>query len=287
MFKEKSKVKEFVKLFLIGILLGTGLILPGISGGVLAIIFGIYDKIIYTFNHIFENFKKNLEFLIPLGLGGIISVLTISRALEYMLNIYPVATLLLFIGLILGGVPELSKKAKFNKNKKNILYTLFGICIIIVLSVIGGKDAGIAISFENMGYRGNIKLFLVGILASATLIFPGISGTSLLMVMGYYEPLLNTINNITRFNNIISNALILVPFGLGLVIGIVVLARVIEYCLKKHEMKTYSTIVGFVLASAITILFDIVKCKFNIIEIIVGIILLIIGFIISNKFEKN
>lgn len=285
--KQNSKIKEFLKLFFIGIMLGTGLILPGISGGVLAIIFGIYDKIIYTFNHIFENFKKNLEFLIPLGLGGIVSVLTISRALEVLLNLYPVATLLLFVGLIIGGVPQLSKKAKFDKNITNIIYTIIGAIIIVVLALIGNKESGASVAFANLDLIGNIKLFLVGILASATLIFPGISGTSLLMVMGYYEPLLNTVNNITRFNNIMSNIIVLVPFGIGLVIGVIVLARVIEYCLKKHETKTYSAIVGFVIASAITILLDMLKYKTNYIEIIIGIILLIIGFIISNKFEEQ
>ena len=260
-FKKNTKIREFLRLFFIGIMLGTGLILPGISGGVLAIIFGIYDKIIYTFNHIFENFKKNLEFLIPLGIGGIVSVLTISRILEVLLKRFPIAVLLLFIGLILGGVPELAKKAEFNKNKINYAYTLLGAIIIIALALIGNKDAGTSISFENLNFAGNVKLFLVGVLSSATLIFPGISGTSLLMVMGYYEPLLNTVNNITRFNNIVSNIVVLIPFGVGLVIGIIVLARVIEFCLKKYESKTYGSIVGFVIASAITIFLDMLKYK--------------------------
>ncbi len=280
-------MKERISLILKGIVLGVSFILPGVSGGVLSVVMGIYDKLIEAVSHFYEswaNFKKYFNFLFFLGIGGIISVLVLTNVIEYALNKIPVITILIFVGLIVGGVPQLFNKIKKDVSFENILLMFIGIGLLILMSITtgGASNQKIDTSFVSM-----LKMFGVGVLASATIVIPGVSGSFLLMVMGYYEPLLRIINEITSFTNLYNNIIVMIPFGIGLVIGAIVIAKLIDFCLNKYPIKTYYVIIGFVIASIIEVFLSVFNYNFTLLTMFIGLVLMVVSSIVVYIFFKK
>ena len=124
-------------------------------------------------------------------------------------------------------------------------------------------------------------LFIVGVIASSTMIIPGISGSFMLMLLGYYKPIIDTIRSLTDFSLLGHNLIVLIPFGLGVVLGIIGVAKLIEYLLKKYEVKTYYGVLGFVLASIIAILLPLIGLPVDVLQIVLSVIVFIIGFLVA------
>ena len=280
-------MKEKLSLILKGIVLGTSFILPGVSGGVLSVVMGIYDKLIEAVSHFYEswsNFKKYFNFLFFLGVGGIISVLILTNVIEFALNKIPVITILLFVGLIVGGVPQLFNKIKNEVSFGNILLMFIGIGLLVIMSFTTG---GVGNQVIDTSLISMIKMFGIGVLSSATIVIPGVSGSFLLMVIGYYEPLLRIVNEITSFTNLYNNIIVMIPLGIGLVVGAILIARVIDFCLKKYLVKTYYVIIGFVIASIIEVFLSVFEYSYTIPIVIIGLILMILSSLIVYKFFEK
>lgn len=280
-------MKEKLSLILKGIVLGTSFILPGVSGGVLSVVMGIYDKLIEAVSHFYEswaNFKKYFNFLFFLGVGGIISVLILTNVIEFALNKLPVITILLFVGLIVGGVPQLFNKIKNEVSFGNILLMFIGIGLLVIMSFTTGGAGNQVIDTSLISM---IKMFGIGVLSSATIVIPGVSGSFLLMVIGYYEPLLRIVNEITSFTNLYNNIIVMIPLGIGLVLGAILIARVIDFCLKKYPVKTYYVIIGFVIASIIEVFLSVFEYSYTIPTIIIGLILMVFSSLIVYKFFEK
>lgn len=279
-------MKEKLLLFFKGMIIGTAMVIPGVSGGTLAISLGLYEKIINTISHFFKNFKENVLFCFNLGLGVIVSLIICSLVLNYTFEHAPIPTILFFIGLIIGSIPMLLKKVTYKKtiNFKNIIYALLGGSIILSLTFL---KSGNEVALKSFDIAQSVKLIGVGFVAAATLVIPGISGSFMLMVLGYYQPLLTIITETIKFNNLCTNLLVLIPFGIGLAIGVIVIAKIIEYLLKKHQTKTYYAIIGFLLASIIEVFISLFSYRTNISQIIIGIILFVIAACLSVKVLKN
>ena len=280
-------MKEKLSLILKGIVLGTSFILPGVSGGVLSVVMGIYDKLIEAVSHFYEswaNFKKYFNFLFFLGVGGIISVLILTNVIEFALNKIPVITILLFVGLIVGGVPQLFNKIKNEVSFGNILLMFIGIGLLVIMSFTSGGAGNQVIDTSLISM---IKMFGIGVLSSATIVIPGVSGSFLLMVIGYYEPLLRIVNEITSFTNLYNNIIVMIPLGIGLVVGAILIARVIDFCLKKYPVKTYYVIIGFVIASIIEVFLSVFEYSYTIPTIIIGLILMMFSSLIVYKFFEK
>ncbi len=280
-------MKEKLSLILKGIVLGTSFILPGVSGGVLSVVMGIYDKLIEAVSHFYEswaNFKKYFNFLFFLGVGGIISVLILTNVIEFALNKIPVITILLFVGLIVGGVPQLFNKIKNEVSFGNILLMFIGIGLLVIMSFTTGGAGNQVIDTSLISM---IKMFGIGVLSSATIVIPGVSGSFLLMVIGYYEPLLRIVNEITSFTNLYNNIIVMIPLGIGLVLGAILIARVIDFCLKKYPVKTYYVIIGFVIASIIEVFLSVFEYSYTIPTIIIGLILMVFSSLIVYKFFEK
>ena len=280
-------MKEKFFLILKGIVLGISFILPGVSGGVLSVVMGIYDKLIEAVSHFYESwasFKKYFNFLFFLGIGGIISVLVLTNVIEVALDKMPVITILIFVGLIVGGVPQLFNIIKKDVSFGNILLMFIGIGLLVIMSVTtdGASNQIIDTSFISM-----LKMFGVGILASATIVIPGVSGSFLLMVMGYYEPLLKIINEITSLTNLYNNVVVMIPFGIGLVIGAIVIAKLIDFCLNKYPIKTYYVIIGFVVASIIEVFMSVFEYSYTLMTMIIGLILMVMSAVIVYIFFEK
>lgn len=277
-------MKNNVLLVIKGFFVGIANIIPGVSGGTLAITLGIYEELIEAISHFFKKIKSNIKFLIPIGIGAFTAIVIGSRIIEISLEKYTLPTILFFTGLILGGMPMLFGKIKKNIKPSYALIFLATFALVIGIMFLKTGNDVVLVDLNAWGY---FKLFLVGMIAAATMIIPGISGSFMLMVMGYYEPIINAINEFTSFNNLWNNFWILMPFGIGVLLGIIVIAKIIEFLFQKFEVPTYFGIIGFVLASLIGIFTSAGNLVFTPTFIIVGIILMALGFVIAYKLGDD
>ena len=281
-------------LFIKGFIMGIANIIPGVSGGTLAIILGIYEDFIGALSHFFKNFKKNLLFILPVGLGMLASIATMSNVIDYSLHKFTLATVMFFVGLVLGGIPLLLNKVKGKKDSKvfaDIIAFIITFSIVIFMAVaklIFSTD--FSISFAHLSIVSLILIFLVGILAAGTMVIPGVSGSLVLMLIGYYEPVIKTIKSLVHFDNVAHNGLIILIFGLGIIVGIVGIARLFEYLFKKHETVTYYGVLGFIFASVIAIpisTFTSISVTFKVLELVIGLVFLLIGAVIAYKLGEK
>lgn len=288
-------MKKNIILIIKGFIMGIANIIPGVSGGTLALTLGIYEDFIGAISHFFSNIKKNLTFLIPVIIGMGLSILTMSNLISYSFDHFPIPTTLFFMGLVIGGIPMLYNKVKDREEKKKISsYIIFLITFTFVMLLafseeIFGSGLGDA-SFSNMSILGYIKLFFVGVIAAATMVIPGVSGSLVLMLLGYYQQIIDAIKELTHFDNLLSNIIVLGIFGIGVLVGIILVAKLIEWLFKKYEIKTYFGVLGFILASVIAIPVCVaheISISFDVIQVIIGVLFIIIGIIIGNKLGEK
>lgn len=283
-------MKKNIMLVIKGFIMGIANIIPGVSGGTLALILGIYEEFIGAISHLFSNLKKNICFLIPIAIGMVLAILSLSHVIDYSYKHFPIPTCLFFVGLVLGGIPMLLNKVKGKKETKKIssyIIFLLTFALVIVMAcsdLIFGE--GLKVSFNNMNLISYILLFLVGIVAAATMVIPGVSGSLVLMLLGYYYPVIAVIKEFTKFKNLGENIIILGTFGIGILVGIVLISKLIEFLFKKYEVKTYFGVLGFIVASVIAIPLSTLLEKavlFSIPQILIGLIFATLGIGISYK----
>lgn len=269
-----------------GFFIGIANIIPGVSGGTIALILGVYEKIINIISHFTKNIKKNLSFIIPIIIGIVLSILILSGVISSSYKNYPILVTMFFMGLVLGGVPFIYKKI-INKNKVKISsLIIFLLTFSLVVSMSFINESSYEVSLNNLDLFGYIKLILIGIIASGTMVIPGISGSLVLMLLGYYYPILTIIKELLSFKNLFSNIIVILLFLIGVIIGIILFVKLIEHLFKCHEQKTYYGIFGFILASFLAIpIKTFMKTGYTFIpvELIIGLILMGIGFMISYK----
>lgn len=221
-----------------GVLIGAGGILPGISSGVLCVIFGIYEKLLDSVLNFFKDIKKNFKFLLPIVIGGIIGVVVFSKILQIALYKYPLQTKSIFIGLILGGViilfKDINKEEKFEI--KNIVYIAISMLIGIGMVVLENKIGNNSVLNTNYMY-----LILSGFLMSIGIVVPGVSSTIILMIMGTYSLYLSSIATL-YFP-------VLIPIGIGLISGGLIFMKIIKFLLNKFYTQTMYSIIGFTIGS--------------------------------------
>lgn len=287
-------MKDNLVLVVKGFIMGIANIIPGVSGGTLALILGIYEDFIGAISHFFSNFKKNICFLAPIAIGILLAIASLSRVIDYSYKHYPIPTSLFFVGLVIGGIPMLYSKVKGKKEVKQASsYLIFLLTFALVIfmacsSLIFGE--GLKVSLSNMGFVNYLLLFLVGVIAAATMVIPGVSGSLVLMLLGYYYPVIAVIKEFTSLKNIGSNIFILGVFGIGVLLGIVLISKLIEFLFNKYETKTYFGVLGFIIASIIAIPISTmlnIKVSFDIIQILIGIIFLVFGYTISYKLGEK
>lgn len=282
-------MKEAVFNVLRGMVIGIANVIPGVSGGTMMVSMGIYDKLILVLTHFIKRMKEAIALLVPIAIGMLLSIAVFAKIFsEVLFPRFPLQTNLFFIGLILGGLPVIYGKVKGNSIRlpQIIAFILFFV-MVVGFSLVGeggGSSADISFSAGNV-----LKLFGVGIIAAATMVIPGVSGSMIMMILGYYNTIIDTINafiNALKDFDIpamLDTFVVLVPFGIGVVVGIVAVAKLIEFMLKKFPLVTYWAIIGLIVASPFAILIMMEVGKVGMIEIITGIILLAGGFFISLK----
>lgn len=240
------KVKDFFVNTAKGGAIGLAMIIPGVSGGTLAVLMGVYDKIIDSIGNLFKDFKKSVSFLLPIFLGAVLAFAALYLPLKYSLEYAPFPTIMLFAGLMLGSIPDLVDKANGNGFKKpDTMGLLLSFALVVGICFIPSiGDVNLAADMPVYGY---FLLILIGMLASCALVVPGISGSMLLLIFGYYRPLLNSISGLrSTFGH---SLLVLATFAVGLVIGFFTIAKLMQLLLNKFKRDTFWAIVGFVIGS--------------------------------------
>lgn len=280
-----------IKSILKGMVIGIANIIPGVSGGTMMVAMGIYDKLIHCITHLFSEFKKNVLFLLPIAIGMLIAVIGGSFGIEYLFTNFPIQTSTLFIGLIIGGLPAIWKNVKGNSIKfGHIIAFLVFFAIVAVMAVIGEKEGTSADLTFNL--VNSLKLLGVGVVAAATMVIPGVSGSMMLMLMGYYNPIISAINDFIRalvafdWNGIMQGVGVLAPFGIGVVVGIFAIAKLIEIIFSKFPLYAYWAIIGLIVASPIAIIAMGTFPAITIVHILTGIVTLVIGFVTAMKLGE-
>lgn len=273
---------SFFYLFLIGILIGTAMIIPGVSGAVIAVIFGVYDKMIKSLTNLFKDFKNNFMFLFILGLGILVGAIWFSNVLMFLYQRHEVVTKFSFIGLILGGVPFLFKEVKSKNNKINYIVMILTFILSFILWIFSKTILQLDLDNISSSYIINfLKLFLAGVIYSIGKVIPGISGSFLLIIIGMYEYVLSIMAHPISVG--LTQLTRLIPFVTGLILGILVLLKLINFLLEKHYGLTYSIIIGFVLGS-IPALVPSLDISYS---VFIGIFIMILSFILSYKLIKQ
>ena len=281
-------------LVLKGFFMGIANVIPGVSGGTIAIILGIYEEFIGAISNLFKDIKKNILFLLPIGIGMGLAIVTTSKVVGYSYDNFPLPTLLFFVGLVFGGIPMLLGNVKNDKESKKISnYIIAALTFALVIFMASYKfifSMNGEVNLASIDIGGYILLFIVGIIAAATMVIPGISGSLVLMILGYYYPIINTINGVLK-GDTLHSLTVLGVFGVGVVIGILSISKLLEFLFKKYKTKTYFGVLGFVFASILAIplsaCIELTDITVNIEQAIIGIVLLITGTIISYKLGEK
>ena len=273
-----------------GALIGVANVIPGVSGGTMAVSLGIYNRLISSISHLFRDFKKSIATLIPILLGCALGIVGFSYAIKYLLANQPLPTCLAFLGLILGGIPVLFKDMKegIKKSKNgrltaaNVLAFLLLFAFAIALPLLKGSDDTLMTLTATPDTM--VILFFMGVIAAATMVIPGVSGSMIMMILGYYYGIINSITSFIdglKAGSISAMAAqlgILIPFGIGAVLGIFLISKLIEYLFERHTVSTYAAILGLILSSPFGIFYNTnALAHFTIPGLLIGIILFAAG----------
>lgn len=275
---------KFVKDILRGIAIGIANIIPGVSGGTMMVSMGIYDEVICAVTGVFKHFKESVRTLLPYAIGMGIGIVGLSFVIGYLFAEYPLQTAMLFIGLIFGGLPLIFPKVAGKKPRIAeivVFVAFFG--LIIWMQFWGeGNSQVLAVEPKTM-----VTLFFVGALAAATMVIPGVSGSMMLMSLGYYTPIIDHINAFVialvtlDFGTVWYCMGILMPFGMGVLLGIFLIAKLVEHLLKQHGRMTYFAILGLVTSSPIAVLAGMNLGTVSIAAIIAGVAMFGVGMTIA------
>ena len=243
-----------------GIVIGVANIIPGVSGGTMMVSMGIYDTLIHCITHIFSEFKKSILTLLPYIIGMGVGILALAKLLNSLLGnpdtVLPTNTA--FIGLILGGLSPLFKKIE----RKKVNPLCIGLFIVFFAAIIVMALCSERTTVETLDINvGQILLLVViGAIASATMIIPGVSGSMMLMLLGYYTAVVSALSRFTSaalkldFASLGYPLAVLAPFAIGIVLGIFGVAKLIEWLTARFATPTYCAVLGLVLASPVALL---------------------------------
>lgn len=281
---------EYVKEVCKGLLIGIANIVPGVSGGTMAVSMGIYDKIIRAVTHFFKEPKKSILTLLPYGIGAILGIGGLSFLIEWLFGVFPFQASMVFVGLILGGLPVLVKKVK---GKSTGFYGPGALTLtflaILFLTAAGEVQTGEAEIFS--GAASVLLLAAVGVISAATMVVPGVSGSMILMMLGYYQPILRTVNDFVLaavtmdFAEAWHLGWLLFPFGAGLILGVFLCARLVEFLLSKFPAVTYFAIIGLVLSSPVAILWGLSWSEIQLHQLLIGFSLALLAYVLTGLLE--
>ena len=260
--KEKRKVKKQSKFdihsIIGGLFVGIANIIPGVSGGTMLVIFGLFDKLTYSVSDVFKKGtttrKKSILFILKILISCLIGIVLFAKILGFTLTNYEGETILCFMGLILFSVPYVYKDELKGK-KFNKLFFLIGFAFIIGLQYLKSQGFVSNSTESTLNFVHILIMFALGIIGGITMVFPGVSGSMVMLVLGKYELIRGYIDKLTSFDT--TSIISLCALGVGALLGIVASAKLTSLLLQNHRSKTVSLILGFIVASALILPFNI------------------------------
>lgn len=259
--KKKSALKNTLK----GTVIGSAMLIPGVSGGTTAIILDVYDDLISSVSSFFKDTKKSLFTLLTIGVGALLGILFFSKAILYITSKFYMPMMFLFFGAVLGSIPMLYRKAEIKRfSLGTIVYPLIGAGLVLIMEFIPKDSLKIPVGAGWMSY---LVVILAGLILSVAFVLPGISVSYMLLILGIYETTLTAIENMEY--------MFLITLLVGIALGVLLSTRILEKSMKNHPQATYLLIIGFVLVSLKEI-FPGIPLGLGIIE---SIITFLVGFI--------
>lgn len=303
---------KFLEHIIIGIIIGISNIVPGVSAGTMFVILGIFKKLIDQVGLCIDEVKKMIKnitkfkekdggiravgimfknifnsqktFLIPIAIGMAFAIYFVAKLFSILNPEQIMYRNYIFLGLVLGGIPALFKELKkgtdiqnINKRKANIyLFMFIGFLIMLIVYILKINGIGLRkVGYEELSISMALPLFLVGAIAAASMVIPGISGSMVVLILGYYELMTISISKL--------NMIFIIPFAIGILVGIMAILKLIKYLLDNHYTKTYSCIVGFVVGSLLMVFPGLPT---NIMGYVITIVCIILGLFASYMIEK-
>ena len=282
---------------MMGVCIGVAFIIPGFSGGSVAAILGIYERLVGAIANILHDFKNSVRTLLPIGVGLVLGAVALMFPIGFFLDRYPIMTVSLFVGLAIGGIPSLKDKIKGKPTVNNITSLVIA---AIITALISFMPVGEDVNLFGLSIGGYVLLFLVGVIGSCALVVPGISGSMLLLILGYYNPILRLVtDNLLRFENVLTSVLVLGVCGIGVAVGFFVISVLMKALLEKYPRGTYFAIIGFIIGSLPTIYvstmkdagmishsFEIISLPSSPLNYVISVLLAIVGITLSYGFVR-
>lgn len=239
---ESFTVKGIMRNTFDGLVIGSSMLVPGVSGGTMAIILGIYDELISAVSNIFKRFKHSFLLILQVAIGGITGIFLFSKLILTLIETYELPMMYLFMGAMLGSIPSLYKKGQVKKfNPLYFIWVIIGAGLVYALNFLPkGQFTVIPNDFKSYA-----MLFLCGLIIAIALVLPGISTSHILLVLGMYEAVWGAVNKL--------NFVYLLPIFLGVIVGIMLSTKILDKAMTCFPKQTYLLIIGFVLASLVDI----------------------------------
>ncbi len=285
-------MQQSVFYILAGVLFGMANVIPGVSGGTMAVVFGVYERLIGILSDPIHRIKKDLPFIVFFFLGTAAGILAFGKLMNALLeSSLRSETFMFFIGVIIGSLPLIFRKAFLRGKTVRIsagsaVAFFIGFGIMIPMIAAGNNDAAkeaakANAALGNAAFGQAVLMLFYGVIASSTMIIPGISGSFVMLLLGIYPTLMASVSALSAFGSQATTAIILLlPFGAGVILGLVFCSRLIKYLLKRYSAATYSAILGFVLGSIGCVIREVTRITIS------GILALIFGIVVLWAFER-
>ncbi len=305
-------MKKHLKRFCCGILIGLSNLIPGFSGGTMALILGILEEFTDAVSSFTKTPFKAIKKLWALVLGMIIGIIIATFTVVICLNKWPVITASFFVGLVLASIPLVFRETNYEKPKIKDLIC-FAVCFIVSLVLPFLKKLGIEINVSDPNLLAMVYIFIVAAIAAATMMIPAASGSLIMLAFGVFASILTVFKDILtflmdlNFRGVFTHFDVLIPFMLGCLVGIIIISKIMSYAFKKHKNMIWYGILGLLITSLFTIYYDAYESHliFNpglftnnlVLNVVLSVIALLVAFfglrmIIKysdtlNKEEKN
>lgn len=250
----KEKGLDLIK----GLAIGVAFIIPGVSGGTMAVLLNLYDKIINSINNLTKKFFESFKILLPIALGAVLAILICWYPFKLAFEHIMIVMVTLFAGFILGGMPGIFDEVKGVKVKPvHIVAMIISIIFAVGLGVLSVLfELNIQSLYDSRPWWLYILVLLAGVISSFALVMPGISGSMILIVLGFYTPTLNLIDNFLAWTDVWASISILATLAVGVVIGVLLASKIIAFFLNRFRTGTFYAIIGIIIGSLIAIYYN-------------------------------
>ncbi|MBR6498192.1 MAG: DUF368 domain-containing protein [Clostridia bacterium] len=256
----ENSVGQIIYRVVAGILFGFANVIPGVSGGTVMVVLGLYERIIGIITDFFKKIKTEWKFFLPIVIGMGIAILLFGKVMSGLLSRHADVTQMFFIGIIIFSIPGIFRRAAYNEKKKLDIKPLHVVIFLLVLALMvfmflsdasaqkeaikNAEDASAEYTADHSAFR-LVMLVVYGAIACSTMIIPGISGSLVMVMLGQYKAVIDAVAHF--------DIVTLLPFGVGCVLGLVFVAKLIRWLMKNHSQATYSAILGFVIGSILPV----------------------------------